>query len=276
MAHLTLENSVNLLPWSIRNWIKHIPVVARIQRWVFARFLANRHFIHTINAGPAKGLKYPVSLPEDKAIWAGTYETKFANALVEAIQPGDVCYDIGGYRGFFSGVFALNGAKQVVIFEPLPDNVAQIQSLIKLNPELPFHLESIAVGDRNDSIEFQVMPEASMGKVSDSPFQAEVKGNKVLELPMRTLDSLVAESKILQPTAIKIDVEGAEVQVLKGSMNIIRQYHPSLFIEAHSRELSRECTSILQELGYTTKVLETGQAPNPEKDPEVCHLIALS
>ena len=161
-----------------------------------------------------------------------------------------------------------------MIFEPLPDNVLQIQELIKLNPELPFQLESIAVGDRNDFIEFQVMSEASMGKISDSPFQADVKGNRVLKLAMRTLDSLVEESKIPHPQVIKIDVEGAEVQVLKGSIDIIRQYHPCLFIEAHSRELSRQCTSILQELGYSITVLETGKAPNYEQDPEVCHLVA--
>ena len=111
MNNKIIQYSVNFLPWQLRRWIKHIPVIASLQRWFFANFLAGQEFIHLINAGPAKGLKYPIKLPEDKAIWAGTYEPDFALVLANSVQSGDVCYDIGGYRGFFSSVFALAGAK---------------------------------------------------------------------------------------------------------------------------------------------------------------------
>ena len=262
MNNKIIQYSVNFLPWQLRRWIKHIPVIASLQRWFFANFLAGQEFIHLINAGPAKGLKYPIKLPEDKAIWAGTYE------------PGDVCYDIGGYRGFFSSVFALAGAKLVIIFEPLPANISQLRRLAEVNPNLPLRLESIAIGEEDGFVEFYVMPEASMGKLENSPFQAEVKGTDLLTVPIRKLDSLVTEETIPAPQVIKIDVEGAEVQVLKGAREMLSKYHPLMLIEAHSPLLANDCTSILRELGYQVSVLETGFEPNPQSDPEVCHLIA--
>ena len=274
MNNKIIQYSVNFLPWQFRGWIKHIPIISNLQRWFFAKFLAGQEFIHLINAGPAKGLKYPVQLPEDKAIWSGTYEPDFALVLANSVQPGDICYDIGGYRGFFSSVFALAGAKLVITFEPLPANVSQLRRLAEVNPQLPLRLESIAVGEEDGFVEFYVMPEASMGKLENSSFQAEVKGTDLLTVPIRKLDSLVSEETIPAPQVIKIDVEGAEVQVLKGAREMLCKYHPLLLIEAHSPLLANDCTCILRELGYQVSVLETGFAPNPQSDPEVCHLIA--
>jgi FkbM family methyltransferase len=274
MSNKLIQYSVNLLPWQIRSWIKHIPVVSQLQRWFFERFLAGQEFIHTINAGPAKGLRYPISLPQDKGIWTGTYETNFALALVNSVQAGDICYDIGAYRGFFSGILALAGAKLVVMFEPLPENCTQLQHLIETNPQLPLKLESMAVGDQDGEIEFNVMPEASMGKIQTSPFQLEVEGERRLQVPIYKLDNLVISSKLPPPKVMKIDVEGAEMQVLQGASEVLKMYHPSLYIEAHSHELSDDCNQFLTGLGYKhITVLETGLPPNPKCDPEICHLI---
>lgn len=274
MISNVLQQSVNLIPWSIRSWIKHIPVVAKLQRWFFAQFLSGKEFIHLINAGPARGLKYPVSLPKDKSIWAGTYETDFALSLASAVKPGEVCYDIGGYRGFFSGVFALAGARLVVTFEPLPENCEQLYKLAEINPHLPLRTEAIAVGDCDETVEFRVMPEASMGKISDSTFQPDVKGTKLLTVPIRKLDSLVFDDVLPAPQIIKIDVEGAEVHVLKGATKVLSIHRPRLFIEAHSQSLASSCTSILNNLNYKVTVLETGVAHDPEKTPDICHLVA--
>jgi hypothetical protein len=111
--------------------------MAPLQRRLLARFLEGREFIHTVDAGPARGLRYPITLPQDKGIWTGTYELELATRIAEVVRPGDVCFDIGGWRGFFSGVMALAGAAKVFVFEPLPANASQIRRMIKLNPELP-------------------------------------------------------------------------------------------------------------------------------------------
>src|SRR6185437_16753152 len=98
-----LQMSVNALPYRLRQHIRHIPGIAAFQRLVVNRVIAGTPFVHVINAGPAAGLRFEVLLPQDKAIWAGTYEPEFTRALVDKVGPGDVCYDIGGYRGYMTG-----------------------------------------------------------------------------------------------------------------------------------------------------------------------------
>ena len=105
-----LSEGVNYIPYSLRPWIKSVPGIARLQRWLVARFLSDQPFVHTINVGPATGLRFEVTLPLDKAVWTGIYEPEFTAAIVEHVKPGDICYDIGGYRGYISGAMALAGA----------------------------------------------------------------------------------------------------------------------------------------------------------------------
>src|SRR5438874_12869499 len=140
-----LKKSVALVPWRLRGAIKSIPLVAPLQRWLLERLLEGHEFVHTVDAGPARGLNFPIKLPEDKGAWTGTYELEFSTALSQAVQPGDVCVDVGGWRGFYGGVMGLAGADRVLIFEPLPANCAQVQKLIELNPKLPHTLFEDAV-----------------------------------------------------------------------------------------------------------------------------------
>ena len=270
-----LRQSVSLIPWQWRTLIKDIPVVSVLQRWLIKTFLDQQKFIYRINAGPASGLNYPVCLPEDKLIWTGTYEIDFSQTLAKSVKPGDICYDIGGFRGFFSGVLALSGAKKVYIFEPFPRNCQQIQAVIDANPQMPaLKLLSVAIGEQKGAAEFLVMPEASMGKLSSSSFQADVQAQEKIVVPVETLDSLVKSGQLEKPNLIKIDVEGAEISVLRGSEQTLREYQPQLFIEIHSRSLAKDCFTFLQKLNYSITVLETGHLPDFSSEPEVCHFLA--
>jgi FkbM family methyltransferase len=272
MRAIDLQSSVNLIPWRMRGWIKHIPIIAGLQRLYFRRFLSGREFLHEINAGAAKGLIYPISLPLDKAIWAGTYESDLAKAIAAAVNRGDVCYDVGAYRGFFSGVFALAGAGEVIAFEPVPENFAQLQRLAANNPQLPLRLEPVALGREEGLAEFNVMPDSSMGKLAVSTFQTDALRASVLQVLLRTVDGLIAESAYLPPQIIKIDVEGAEADVLHGAMKTLQTNRPILFIEAHSEALAKNCTSFLEGLAYRVRVFENDRAH--AGGAGICHLVA--
>ncbi len=275
MISQILRQSISFVPWQWRSRIKDVPFINSFQRWLINQFLNNQKFLHTINAGPARGLNYPVCLPDDKLVWTGTYEVDFSNALAKAVSIGDVCYDIGGFRGFFSGVLASAGAQKVYIFEPLPDNCQQIKAVINANPNLSsMNLLDIAVGEQAGEAEFLVMPEASMGKLASSSFQPNAQEHNKISVRIETIDELVQSGQLEKPNLIKIDVEGAEIFVLRGAVNTLRQYKPKLFIEIHSRELARECCFLLTDCGYTVKVLETNQPPDFLTEPEVCHFVA--
>lgn len=251
-----LQASVNILPYRARHWIKRIPGVAASQRWMLERFLEGQAFVHTINAGPASGLRFEVTLPHDKAIWAGTYEHDFTRAIIEHVRPGDICYDIGGYRGYISGVMALRGALKVLVFEPLPANQQAVRRLCGLNPHLPISLITVALGDVDETAFFKIMPDSSMGKLSKSSFQEDATSVGEIPVTVRRIDSLVDSHEIPPPNVVKIDVEGVELDVLKGALEILRTSRPTIFLEAHGAVIEKACSQQLLRLGYKIRRIE--------------------
>ena len=249
-------------------------MVAPLQRWLLGKFLEGREFVHTVDAGPATGLRYPITLPQDKGIWTGTYEVELARRIAAAVRPGTVCLDIGGWRGFFSGVMALAGASKILVFEPLPANATQIRRTLELNPKLSIELIEAAVGETEGRLEFVVMPESSMGKLAASSFQAEQRGGQKISVRVVAVDELIATGKFAPPAMLKIDVEGAEMFVLRGARQLLAARKPELFIEVHSPALAKECDAFLTGLGYEILILEKLAPETAHGNPEICHFIA--
>ena len=275
MLKSVLRRSVNILPWAVRTRIHDIPVIRDVQRWVFQRFLSGSEFTFHVNAGPARGLNYPVQLPQDKNIWTGTYEPEFSTEIARRVVPGSVCFDIGGFRGFFAGVMACRGASKVFIFEPFPENIAQIERMIALNPDRAIQVVSRAVAAMVGVAGFEVMPEASMGKLSYSPFDSGGSESvSQISVSQISLDVFVFDEGNPAPDLIKIDVEGAELEVLRGAMRLLREASPVLLIEVHSPEIGLQCFELLKSQGYKVRILQTGASPQAPDHPMICHYAA--
>jgi FkbM family methyltransferase len=267
-----LKASVNLLPAALRRVVKYIPVVAPAQRWLIRHYLEGHAFVHTVNAGPAAGLRFEVKLPQDKAIWTGTYEYEFLSAIVEHIRKDDVCYDIGGHRGFISGAMALAGASRVFVFEPVPANQKAIARLVELNPQLPILMLPYAISGEDSAGHFQIRPDLSMGSLADGQERGEQLAEfKTMPITVRQIDSLLQNQEIIRANVAKIDVEGAEFAVLNGALNLLREFRPKLFLEAHSAALERSCSEILLPLGYSIRRVES----EIRAKDSVRHLICL-
>ena len=273
MIKVLLRQSVNLVPWKIRDQIRCVPGLAAFQRWLVRRFIGGESFVHEINAGPGKGLKVMVKLPEDKGLWTGTYETSFVGAIADAVKPGNTCLDIGSYHGFVGGVMAQRGAAKVFCFDPLPQNVAAIKELIGLNPNLDLIVRAEAIGSIDGTATFEIMPESSMGKLTASQFQTGCHGAEVISVPVRSLDSLLEAGVFPMPSLLKIDVEGAETGVLTGARKLLAIGNPVIFIEAHSAELKKNCERILHEAGYEIEKL-AGSGASALVQAGVSHLKA--
>lgn len=269
-----LQIAGNLIPYRFRSWIRHIPVLKQLQHHLVTKHLKGASFTHRIKGGPADGLLYPVELPQDKAIWLGNYEQEFSETLAAAVKPGSVCYDIGGYRGFFSGVMACQGASQVHVFEPLPENVAQIRKMVSLNPDRSITVHQLALADVAGETTFSVMPESSMGKLDQSNFDSGDSPAGKIPVTLDTIDTMISDGRLTPAQLLKIDVEGAEILVLQGGAKFIKELRPLFYIEAHSHELAKGCVDFLTPLGYDFMVLETGRAPDFQSEPSVCHLKA--
>lgn len=261
-----VSRALRLVPFSVRDRIKTIPGVAYLQRAIVASTLDGREFEHRVDAGPAKGIKFLVKMPDDKGIWTGTYEIDFATRLAASVRPGKVAYDIGSWHGFFAGVMSAQGACRVHVFEPLPANADRIRSLVALNPDRAITLHAAAVGERESEMDLMIMPETSMAKLETSTFQADNKSATRVRVKVRSIDAMIAAGEIEPPALMKIDVEGAEAMVLRGARETIRRYRPVIFAEVHSSALLGECRALLEADGYLVELIDHGPANALAKD----------
>lgn len=64
------------------------------------------------------------------------------------------------------------------------------------------------------------------------------------------------------PDVLKIDVEGAELGVLQGAMEILKRRKPTIFLSTHSMELREACLNLLKEVGYKAEPLVKTAEPH--------------
>jgi hypothetical protein len=88
----------------------------------------------------------------------------------------------------------------------------------------------------------------------------------LFSVPVISLSDFCAEFKIGRIDYIKMDIEGAEVEVLQSSGEILKKFKPRLIIEPHvvgTRLVTDDLCKILSEYGYNTEVLAQSDLPLP-------------
>lgn len=164
--------------------------------------------------------------------------------LVAELRADDVFLDVGANVGFFSLIAARNGAR-VVAVEPHP-RAAHVLKANATRNGVVIQVHQLALGDR----EAEAFIED--GKTHLTAHVAE-QGQRVKVIPGDQLE--------IDPTLIKIDVEGFEVEVLDGLSETIRRSHPDVICELHGETLDA-CQSRLREHGYVVEVLDDGGMPH--------------
>ena len=154
-----------------------------------------------------------------------------------------------------AGVMALAGPTKVIMFEPLPVNQIALKRLCELNPNLPLEVMPFAIGNSDDAAQLTILLDTSMAKLSTSKFQPETASDRRTSVDIRRIDTLVSTGTCPPPNVIKIDVEGAEIDVLRGARSVLKRARPIIFLEAHSGELEEECSREMTNLNYLVRPL---------------------
>jgi FkbM family methyltransferase len=144
--------------------------------------------------------------------------------------------------------------------------------LREANPELSIEIMTMAVGNRSGPALLKVMPDTSMAKLDRSPFQLWAAVVEEIEVAVCRIDDLVGAGLIPRPNVIKIDVEGAELEVLKGGEQTLEKARPLVFIEAHTPALEEACSCLLGRLGYEINTVETSI---PKTNNGLTHLACI-
>lgn len=172
-----------------------------------------------IRGGLARGLRAELDLRNEKAFWLGHYEPHVQAFLRANVRPGDVVYDVGANVGFFSLCAAQLGGR-VYAFEVAAGNVARLERNVGASG-LPIEVVEAAVWEEDGTVDFVSGENASEGHV--------LPGFGVRAI---ALDSFARDNE--PPTVLKIDVEGAELHVLRGAQEVLATSVRALTCELHA------------------------------------------
>jgi FkbM family methyltransferase len=151
------------------------------------------------------------------------------------VKPDAIVWDIGGNLGLFALPAALKAATgHVYVIEPDVDLAANLCRSLRLrdNKGLNVTVVCLAVSASDGVAAFQISKfSRAMNKLkaAGSWHESQIVTEELRMVPTMTIDTLVKSLK--PPTALKIDVEGAEVDVLKGASATIAAFRPAVLIE---------------------------------------------
>ena len=176
--------------------------------------------------------------------------------LAVCCGPTDVIYDVGANVGIYALALASDApGRQVVAVEPSPPTLERLRANVACNgleDRIDVHACGLGEGRGERSFYRSSNPELSaFDRESATRWGATVE--ETLPVPVRRLDDLVADLEA--PDVLKVDVEGATPDVLRGGRETLEIHRPTLFLEIHEDGLTRdvpgELRTILEDLPYT-------------------------
>ena len=138
-------------------------------------------------------------------------------------------------------------------FEPHPMTFSKLKSNVELNGiSSAVDLFNNALGATAGSIEMSVRGSESMAVVKNSTFGANDEDSEIVNIQQVTIDDCM--DSISGEVIIKIDVEGWELEVLKGSLKTLARTS-KIVVECHTEELLESCSKLLKEQNFTLEKL---------------------
>jgi FkbM family methyltransferase len=167
---------------------------------------------------------------------AVSYEGDFLGRLLAHIQPGDTFFDVGANIGLVSVLVAAqpHGRTATIhAFEPEPRNHAQLERNLAANRLAPrAHAHAVALAREEGTAALFVRGSAGEGRHS---LVAKKGATGSIAVPLTTMTAFCARHDT-RPDVLKIDVEGAEGDVLAGMAGLLETHHPrEIFMEIHNK-----------------------------------------
>jgi len=182
------------------------------------------------------------------ARWSRYYEEDYEADnyafLQQQVKPGMHIIDIGAHLGLFSVCSSqLTGPKgKIICFEPTPETFTVLKETLRLNNCENTTAIQAAVSNREGTATFYV-GNKSVSNTNSLVKNKPEKETSGYEVKLVTIDSIVAEYAI-HPSVIKIDAEGAELDVLKGGIKTFKELKPVLILGLHPAFIQQKGDSL--------------------------------
>jgi len=191
----------------------------------------------------------------DRTILAtGVWERETWLGLSKSIPRGGVFVDVGAHIGYYSLKAApmVGPGGHVLAIEPNPETIRRLRADIRESGASQVTVEPVACSDSEGMADFFAATRENAGASSLSKANAALAGPiaRTYRVRTRRLDDIVRESGVTRVDVIKIDVEGAELLVLKGAGETLDRYHPVVEVELIDEQLASMGASSAQVIAF--------------------------
>jgi FkbM family methyltransferase len=163
--------------------------------------------------------------------------------LFATVPHGGVWVDVGANIGNHTVYFSNYLADRVIAIEPHPETHALLAATVQRNRLHNVETHAIGASDTTGQTGMSVPTEHDGDLIA-----AKIDPASATVIQLDTLDRLLKDVPAVR--LIKIDVEGHEMSVVRGAMEIIRRDRPDLVAEAHTEQHLAELLALLSPLGY--------------------------
>jgi FkbM family methyltransferase len=198
------------------------------------------------------------------------YYSDIARLLIQLLQGEGTLIDLGANIGTISIPVGMTGTR-VLAVEMLPHNTMKLGLAALLNRLGHFRIIQSAVTDNNGIVGY-------IGDEAWAQVSAEKMTRQAVGLRLDTILDLIeldSPSFLKEPIAMKIDIEGHELQALHGAEQVLREYRPTFIFESIQVATDRpERAMFLKEFvsstGYALYLLRgTVLSPHLKGDPQI-------
>jgi FkbM family methyltransferase len=188
-----------------------------------------------------------------QVFFLGEYEPESIALIQQVIQPGDIVVEAGANIGTETLLLAqqVGCSGRVYAFEPVP-HIADWLHLNVLHNHLSDRVSIVrfSLGENTASVTFHLAPRSftNQGMSSKLPFRG---ATEQLDVRQVTLDAWCSLNDIQRLDFLKMDIQGAEIDLLRGGVQTLQTYRPMVYTEACSSQLSlKELWRTLRDLNY--------------------------
>lgn len=190
-------------------------------------------------------------------LYYNIYEYREIKTFKRIFRNCSVVLDVGANIGQ-TALLASQYADRVYAFEPLPSAMHRLRENIALNNITNIFTYEVAVGSKDGRAHIQEPPESNsgLGKI----------GALGINVPITTLDTFVKDNYLKKIDLIKLDIEGGELEALKGAVDTLKKFKPIVILE-----MNAGCSGIVEFMesqGYSCyKFTRDGVELCPEPEP---------
>ncbi len=203
----------------------------------------------------------------DAMLAEGAFETVEMRFVENFLKPGMTVIDIGAHHGFYTLLASkqVGAAGKVYAFEPSPRERKRLKRHLRLNKCANVQIEGLALGSENGEADLFVVEGAEDYCNSLRAPMVEAETRKIA-VTVTTLDDYLSRNAIPRVDFIKLDVEGAELGVLRGAEKLLSKApRPVLLVEVYDIRTApwgyaaKDIVGFLAGMGYQWyRLLERG------------------